>query len=91
MANFVGMDVQAVEQLSKDLATEAGKISEVIAKIDNLVGHMQNIWKGHDADQFAGWWRDQHRKALHNAQEDIAGLGRSAHNNAREQDDVSRR
>lgn len=91
MSNFVGMDVAAVEQVSRDLKAEAARIGEVIAKIDSLVGHLPSIWKGHDAEQFAGWWRDQHRKALHAAQEDISGLGTSAHNNAREQADVTGR
>ena len=91
MANFVGMDVGAVQQLSKELRAEAGKIGEVISKIDNLVNNMPNIWKGHDSEQFSGWWRDQHRKALHAAQDAIEGLGQSAQNNASEQDQVSHR
>lgn len=91
MANFSGMDIGAVETLSKDLRHQADQINSVIAAIDGLVGKMPDIWKGHDADQFAGWWRDQHRKALHAAEEAIGGLSQSAHNNAREQDDVSRR
>lgn len=91
MANIIGLDPDAVEQLSRDLKHQADEIGSVIGKIDGLINHMQGIWKGHDSDQFAGWWRDQHRKALHNAQEAINGLGTSAHNNAVEQRQVSSR
>lgn len=91
MSNIIGLDPEAVEQLSRDLNNQAHEIGQVISKIDGLISHMQGIWKGHDSEQFAGWWRDQHRKALHSAQDAIEGLGRSAHNNAQEQRQVSSR
>ncbi len=91
MANIIGMDPEAVETLSKDLKTQAGRVAEVISKIDGLVSHMQGIWKGQDAEQFASSWRDHHRKALHTAQVEIEDLGKSALRNANEQRQVSAR
>lgn len=91
MANIIGMDPDAVEQLSRDLHNQAEAINGVVSKIDGLVNHMQGIWKGHDSDQFAGWWRDQHRKALNAAHEAIEGLSTSARNNANDQRQVSAR
>jgi len=52
---------------------------------------MQDIWKGQDSVQFAGWWRDQHRPALDRARQAIEGLGTSAHNNAADQRSASSR
>jgi len=53
------------------------------------VTQAQDVWKGHDAEQFAGWWHDQHMPALSHAQQAIDGLGTSAINNANEQRQVS--
>lgn len=91
MANIIGMDVEAVEQLSRELQTQANEVQSVITAVDRLINHMQSIWKGRDSEQFAGWWREQHRPALDHAKEALEGLGRSAHNNATEQRDVSSR
>lgn len=91
MANIIGMDVEAVEQLSRDLHTQADAIGDIVSKIDNLINHMHGIWKGNDATQFDGWWKQQHRPALVKAQSAIDGLSRSAHYNASEQSQVSSR
>jgi len=91
MANIIGMDVDAVEQLSRDLKTQAGEIHSVISAVDRLINQMQDIWKGQDSVQFAGWWRDQHRPALDRARQAIEGLGTSAHNNAADQRSASSR
>ncbi len=86
---LIGMDVDAVNQLAADLRNQAGAIDQVISAVNNLVAHSQEIWKGQDASNFAGWWDNQHRPALQHVRDEITGLATSAHNNATEQSQVS--
>jgi WXG100 family type VII secretion target len=86
---LIGMDVDAVNQLASDLHGQAGAIDQVIATVNNLLSHSQDIWKGTDATNFLGWWEQQHRPALMHVRDAISGLGQSASNNASEQSNVS--
>ncbi|MCU1678565.1 MAG: hypothetical protein JWM93_3323 [Frankiales bacterium] len=86
---LTGMDIEAVNGLGQQLKTQAEALNAIIGEIDGLVRHAQDVWKGNDATQFAGWWQDQHRPALQHAREAIDGLGQSALNNASEQAQVS--
>jgi WXG100 family type VII secretion target len=89
MAITHGMNVDAIEQLSRDLKGQAHQIEAVISSVDRLVNQSQNEWKGKDATDFASWWNTQHRPALKDLQGKLDGLGTSAHNNAVEQKNVS--
>ena len=91
MAGFVGMDVDSVEGLARQLKTKATEIDALTNAINGLVDQLQSTWKGQDAVQFKGWWDSQHRPALQRLREAIDGLGQAALNNASEQRSVSGR
>lgn len=86
----MGMDVEAVEGVSKQLKAQAQQIGTLIASIDKIINGLPGVWEGPDATTFVTNWWPQHKKELLNAQTQIDGLGTSAHNNAQAQRDVSR-
>ncbi|GAA4076061.1 WXG100 family type VII secretion target [Nocardioides kongjuensis] len=85
----MGMDPDLVENIGNRLKTQAGQIQQAIHDIDGLVNEAMAAWEGKDAQDFHGWWTQQHRGALTSAQHAIDGLGTSAINNAHEQRQVS--
>lgn len=85
MSTFVGMDVDQVQQLSKDLRAQAERIEDVSGRIDDLIRRMGTIWRGTDAERFADWWSSQHRPAVRAVHDAIEGLAQSAKNNADDQ------
>lgn len=86
---FQGMDVGQVQNLGNQLKNQAGQIDQIVNHINSLAAELQAAWKGKDAQDFDGWWQQQHRPALQHAAEAIRGLGQSALNNATEQQNVS--
>ena len=86
---FEGMDVEEVRTLAGQLQNQANNIGQVMSSIDSIISSMENVWKGKDAVEFQGWWVQQHRPALHNAEQAIMGLHQSAMNNAMQQDQAS--
>lgn len=84
-----GMNVDAVKRIGKDLRGQANEIEKVIAQVDRLVRESETNWSGKDARDFAGWWRDQHRRGLMDLKAKLEGLGQSADNNAEEQRRIS--
>lgn len=89
MSQLMGMDPDAVRGAASRLDGEAARLAGIIAAVDNNVSHAEQVWRGRDVEQFAGWWRSQHRPALLRAQESVAGLARSLVNNAADQDRTS--
>ena len=85
----VGMDAEAVRSTAAQLDHAAASLTSIATMIDGLVAHLASEWKGGDADQFAGWWRSQHRPALMRCSSAVAGLAHAARNNAAEQDTTS--
>lgn len=92
MANYShGMNIEAVKRIGRDLKGQANEIEKVIAQVDRLVRESETNWSGKDARDFAGWWRDQHRRGLVELKGKLEGLGQAANNNATEQEQVSGR
>lgn len=87
----VGMDVEAVRGIGKQLKAESGNINNLIGQIEKLIVRSQSEWQGKDAVQFKDWWDSQHKPRLKELMSAIDGLGQSALNNANEQDQVSNR
>lgn len=85
----MGMDVDAVEGVSRQLKTQADSIGSLVSGIDRIVSGLTSVWDGPDAHSFVTDWWPQHKKELLNAQTQISGLGQSAWNNAQEQRNVS--
>ncbi len=89
MTNETGMDADVVRGIAAKLDGEAGRIAAVVADVDRLLSGAQADWLGRDAEQFVGWWHQQHRVALLDLRDAIAGLAQSARNNASVQDTTS--
>ena len=88
---MVGMNVEEVRNIAKQLTAQAGNVETLIGQIDKLIARTQTEWQGKDAVEFKSWWDSQHRPRLKELQASIAGLGKSAMNNANEQEQVSNR
>nr|NLI49955.1 WXG100 family type VII secretion target [Propionibacterium sp.] len=89
MAYSHGMNYEAVKRIGRDLKNQAAEIEKVISQVDRLVRDAEANWSGKDARDFAGWWRDQHRRGLVDLKGKLEGLGQSADNNAEEQRRIS--
>ena len=89
MAQEVGMDVDVVRDVASKLEIQAQRLTSAIAEIDVSVSQVQQTWVGHDAEDFIGWWRNQHRPALLQAEGAVSGLAQSARKNAADQDQTS--
>jgi len=89
MALTHGMNVDRVEQIGRDLKTQAGQLSQIVTKVNSLVTQSQAEWKGKDATDFANEWNNQHRAALTDLQHKLEALGGSAQKNATDQRTVS--
>lgn len=85
----LGMDVDVVDQVSRDLKRSAGDLASIASQVARLVENATHSWSGPDARAFADQWRQVHQPAFHRVQEAIEGLSRSAANNVREQRDAS--
>ena len=87
----MGMEVDVVEGLGRQLKQQGANIGNVIAQIESLVNQAVSSWDGQDARDFQGWWTQQHKPRLRELQNAIDGLGQSALNNASDQRGVSGR
>jgi len=84
-----GLDPEVVTQLAGQLKSQSQDIGGVIAHVDGIVNRIDQAWNGHTASEFAGWWRQQHRPALVEAQIAVDGLHQSALNNVAQQEEAS--
>ncbi len=86
----LGMDDVLVEQIGNKLKSIAsGDIAQLISTIESQITLAVSNWDGKDAQDFQGYWQQQHKPALTNLQHAIDGLGQSALNNVTEQRSVS--
>ena len=85
----MGMDVDAVEQASRDLKARAAEITTLMGQIDKIVNHLSSVWDGKDANDFVHNWWPGHKKNMTAIASAIQGLGQSAQNNANDQRNVS--
>jgi uncharacterized protein YukE len=84
-----GLDPEVVTQLAGQLKAQSQSIGGVIAHVDGIVNRIDQSWHGHTASEFAGWWRQQHRPALVDAQNAVDSLHQSALNNVAQQEQAS--
>lgn len=89
MANFTGMDIPAVRNLSKQLKGRADEIQgisrQLTAQLDSTP------WKGPDRQQFHGEWSGRYRQALNTVVQGLEQASRTAQRNADEQEQASSR
>jgi uncharacterized protein YukE len=86
---FEGMDVAAVQGISKQLANQATAIGTVISTVDSIVGNAGSVWQGPDVSKFVADWHS-HKSALTSAQTAITHLSQKAMQNANTQDATSK-
>lgn len=79
-----GMDVDAVEALSKKLNGFADRLSEITNGLARDVGNLGSFWRGPDAQQFITTWAT-HKASLQSAHNSIRDLGHAAARNVQDQ------
>lgn len=84
-----GMDADAVTKIASQLQIRSDEIGEIVHHIDGIVNRLEGSWNGHDAAEFAGWWRQQHRASLVEAQNAVTGLHTAALRNISQQESAS--
>lgn len=84
-----GMNVDAVRGIANGLEAQAQALESITHAVDAVVGEMRYVWLGRRSQEFEGWWAGQHRATLVTAAQQVRELGKSAHRNADEQEQVS--
>jgi hypothetical protein len=84
---LTGMNPAEVRQLAEQLRRGGEQLQSIVSAVDGWV--TRTCWVGRDADMFKHQWWPTHRRALIQAAESVHGLGRSAQNNAHDQERVS--
>ena len=86
---LVGMDVEVVKGIGRDLNTQATAIQTSIKQITTLLGKAKDNWKGKDSDHFEQLWNGQYHGQLMKIQAEIDALGKAAIKNANAQETTS--
>lgn len=86
---MVGMDIDAVENIGRQMQTQADAIGHVISQVESLISQAEHAWKGGDADSFRDTWHSHYKGPMTQAQNSLHGLGQSALHNANEQRSTS--
>jgi uncharacterized protein YukE len=81
----MGMDVDAVESVGRQLKLSADSVDQIVSSLDKSVNGLLQVWDGPGAQRFVQQTWPTFRKSLVAAQASIASLGQSALNNASEQ------
>jgi hypothetical protein len=86
---FLGMDVEQVQNLSRQLDQKATDITNMISTLNSTLQSTE--WKGPDADQFRNDWNSTLSQKLRQVSESLKQASQSASRNAREQQEVANR
>ena len=86
---LVGMDVDVVKGIGRDLGTQATAIQTSITAINKLLAQAKDNWKGKDSDQFEQLWNGQYQAQMKKIHQDIDALGKAATKNANAQETTS--
>ncbi len=90
MSDIVGMDIEQVREMGRRMQAEADRLrSQVVAPLDNLMGHIPAVWTGPDAVRFRDAWVGRERSLVGEAAERLYGLGQAALANAADQERTS--
>jgi uncharacterized protein YukE len=87
MAQFTGMDIGGVRQLSQQLTRSAGDIRQIVQQLNSLLQNTQ--WVGPDQQRFTSDWQGQHTQALNQVITALEEAGRLANQNADQQEQAS--
>ena len=85
----LGMDVDVVDSVGKQLKQRGGSLQQVIQTVDGLINRADQDWWGRKGQQFVHEWRSVHRLALVQAAAAVTELSETALRNVTEQRSVS--
>ena len=85
----LGMDVDVVQKVARDLVRRADDLHFVITTVDRLTESGGSVWHGSDGDAFHAAWRGAHRPALLASLGGVRELGATLNKNVEEQRGVS--
>lgn len=85
----MGMNIEAVRGIGRQLESEAFSLDGVRARVDALAGQVGQEWRGPDAQQFVGLWRSGSRAKLVVLVQQLRELARKARENSDAQEQVS--
>ena len=84
---FVGMDVEQVQNLSRQLQQKASDIDNIITTLNSTMQSTE--WKGQDAEQFRNDWNSSLTQKLRQVSQSLKDASRKASQNAQEQQTTS--
>jgi uncharacterized protein YukE len=88
MANE-GLNIAAVERISRSLRAEAANIGSLIGRVSNSVARADQNWDGTDSRRFVDGWNGTHRRALEQIKQSLERLASTAANEAAQQRRIS--
>ncbi|MFT4299452.1 MAG: WXG100 family type VII secretion target [Aeromicrobium sp.] len=87
MAGMVGMNVEEVRTLAKQMDTAAQQIETLARQIGSKLN--STTWVGNDFNTFKSDWEGQHMTAITNVVNAVRTAGQKAGQNATDQENVS--
>lgn len=87
MSEFVGMNVEEVRNLARQMDSVASQVEQAGRQITSLLS--STTWTGNDRRTFEGEWNGQHIAAINQVVNAVRTAGQTAGRNADEQEQVS--
>jgi uncharacterized protein YukE len=84
---FVGMEVEAVRTLARELSQKANEIEQIAGQLTSQLSGTN--WVGSDATQFRNEWDSQHVRALKTVATALQTASTAATKNANDQEAAS--
>ena len=84
---FLGMDVEQVRQLARQMDAKAQTIDEIVSTLSSQL--QSTDWKGSDADQFRNQWNSDLTTKLRQVSQALKEASQTATRNAQVQDSTS--
>lgn len=86
-AGMVGMNVEEVRNLARQMDSVAGQIEQLGQQITSLLGG--TTWVGNDRNTFESNWQSSHVAAIRNVVQAVQNASQTALRNAADQEQVS--
>ena len=88
MAGMIGMNVEEVRALSRQLQQAAEQVKQIQSSLSSKLGG--TTWVGQDQARFKSEWESTHSTNLRNVADALAQASQASLQNANEQEQVSR-
>lgn len=87
MAQFTGMDIEAVRSLAQQMNSSAEEIRSLASRLSSALEGTQ--WVGPDREKFVGDWQGQYMTSLNQVAQGLVDAAQRATSNASEQETAS--